>query len=944
MPFARETSCDRLMPSLADGKHTNELCHRILAASYGAKGIDLQRMFRSYDKDGNGALTRNELKLVCKRLVPSMSEQEFSGFVQQCDVNGDETIDFEEFSQMLAPASPNRKKKLRVEVDENRAKPTLRRHSSTLLMLQHSPTRRLMATKRQNTLREIKQNIGTEDLDQHFGEKTTAHVKAQGDLSHYTIDNILRREKLKAHKGVLSAVRQFWDATDMIKDSFGNIKKQQYLDFNLKLHLALVPDVDIGDAKQEAEADWEKDCNRARVQESAKNASAIGSSLGHIDESPGVAREGICFQLFFESLFELADTWCENICGDEYSEFLMHVLTTISVDGTVGKLHDLDRTTQRATWKPDDQIRFREWPSSNGDSSSATHGTQQAHSLDTNSHNTKDLARSHGDDETAGEIGCRLRSPKRKNSFEHSSNSGFSVVAWPQRKANTISDRSAQSRMCAGDLTGAGLGSDAGFRSKESADGAAQVSNAGSCAGLSTGTEMGTSAGSCDDIGAGAGANAGADSGAKSTGNARSSRSNMHRRNKKGKPESYDATESENLARANRSKTDASNTTSPSGQGGLCSSHSDAHKGRFGSADGFNSYYDMDIENMSEEERDHWKKYWGIECDELNRGYSYDGPYDDVLSRRKHTSTKKMPRLKGKSDKVADDVQRQTHEHIKGVAKSTPLGKKNSASEAIDQNSLEQQVVPKPGQERENTSNKLKKKVPSLRTSIPPINAAGADASTAMDTAHSLRAAQDKFRQKNHLAEAQPHSARAMLTPLGLPALKQNNTSGLKTNSFAMDGGGRNAKGVDETRRRVTYGGRSRNRSTDGSDALGTMTAAARSRVEFEQWQREQAAKHDKKTGRRHSPRTSGLLTSLSAPTKIAKTATTNHPKSQAFQPPDIFSPRPAAEAESGFTKLKLQQQNAQGRGRRAKPSLRGTISHARMRLNPGGSKQRRPQ
>merc|ERR1711865_961394 len=140
--------------------------------------------------------------------------------------------------------------------------------------------------------------------------------------------------------------------------------------------------------------------------------------------------------------------------------------------------------------------------------------------------------------------------------------------------------------------------------------------------------------------------------------------------------------------------------------------------------------------------------------------------------------------LKGKSDKDADDGQRQTHEHIKGVAKSTPLGKKNSASEAIDQNSLEQQVVPKPGQERENTSNKLKKKVPSLRTSIPPINAAGADASTAMDTAHSLRAAQDKFRQKNHLAEAQPHSARAMLTPLGLPALKQNNTSGLKTNSF----------------------------------------------------------------------------------------------------------------------------------------------------------------
>jgi len=75
VPFARETSCDRLMPSLADGKHTNELCHRILAASYGAKGIDLQRMFRSYDKDGNGALTRNELKLVCQQCDVTETKQ-----------------------------------------------------------------------------------------------------------------------------------------------------------------------------------------------------------------------------------------------------------------------------------------------------------------------------------------------------------------------------------------------------------------------------------------------------------------------------------------------------------------------------------------------------------------------------------------------------------------------------------------------------------------------------------------------------------------------------------------------------------------------------------------------------------------------------------------------------------------------------------------------------
>ena len=126
---------------------------------------------------------------------------------------------------------------------------------------------------------QVKPENGDKDLEDHFCENTAKHVKKQGDLKHYTIDNILRREKLKGHKGLLKVINQFWDATDMLKDENGNIGKKQYVELNMKLHHALMPDVDQDEASKEAQADWVKDCNRARVQESAANAASPSVSL-----------------------------------------------------------------------------------------------------------------------------------------------------------------------------------------------------------------------------------------------------------------------------------------------------------------------------------------------------------------------------------------------------------------------------------------------------------------------------------------------------------------------------------------------------------------------------------------------------------------------------------------------------------------------------------------
>ena len=55
-----------------------------------------------FDCDGNGLISREELRKVMKNIGENLSEQDLTDMIEEADKNGDGMIDFEEFSSILA--------------------------------------------------------------------------------------------------------------------------------------------------------------------------------------------------------------------------------------------------------------------------------------------------------------------------------------------------------------------------------------------------------------------------------------------------------------------------------------------------------------------------------------------------------------------------------------------------------------------------------------------------------------------------------------------------------------------------------------------------------------------------------------------------------------------------------------------------------------------------
>lgn len=116
-------------------------------------------------------------------------------------------------------------------------------------------------------------NVTTEGTEGH-------HIKDQGDLTLYSVENLMRRRALKLHPRVKSTIDEFWGIMDVVKDDAANISRGSYIELSHKLHKVLVPDVSWEEAQLAAEVDWAKDTGGA---------------------------PSMSYELFRESLFELAD-------------------------------------------------------------------------------------------------------------------------------------------------------------------------------------------------------------------------------------------------------------------------------------------------------------------------------------------------------------------------------------------------------------------------------------------------------------------------------------------------------------------------------------------------------------------------------------------------------------------------------------------------------------
>ena len=135
----------------------------------------------------------------------------------------------------------------------------------------------------------------------------------QGDMEMYTVQHLMERANLKRDPLIRLSVDAFWNITQLSKSSDNNhLTKEGYIQLNRMLHLALVPIEEKEVLERSVLVDWKKD------------------SQGN---------EELSYDLFFESMFELVDIWCEEIDSFEYVAFLDRVLDAIAVRDVNGDVH-----------------------------------------------------------------------------------------------------------------------------------------------------------------------------------------------------------------------------------------------------------------------------------------------------------------------------------------------------------------------------------------------------------------------------------------------------------------------------------------------------------------------------------------------------------------------------------------------------------------------------
>ena len=65
------------------------------------KEQELKEAFRVFDKNGDGFISAEELKLVMSRLGEELTDQELEEMISEADKGGDKQVNFEEFKMMM---------------------------------------------------------------------------------------------------------------------------------------------------------------------------------------------------------------------------------------------------------------------------------------------------------------------------------------------------------------------------------------------------------------------------------------------------------------------------------------------------------------------------------------------------------------------------------------------------------------------------------------------------------------------------------------------------------------------------------------------------------------------------------------------------------------------------------------------------------------------------
>lgn len=122
-------------------------------------------------------------------------------------------------------------------------------------------------------------------------EDTNIPYSYQGDVSFYTTQTVGMRSVLKNSNKIKLIIRRFWETQS--KDKDGYLSKNEYIELLIKIQRALYENFDLNKAKIIAEKEWDKDCS------------------DHKSYNIKIFR--MSYYEYFNALFELADTWTDEI-------------------------------------------------------------------------------------------------------------------------------------------------------------------------------------------------------------------------------------------------------------------------------------------------------------------------------------------------------------------------------------------------------------------------------------------------------------------------------------------------------------------------------------------------------------------------------------------------------------------------------------------------------
>lgn len=66
---------------------------------------EIREAFRVFDRDGNGFISRDEMRSVMMNLGEKVTDEECNQFILEADVDGDGQINYEEFYLMMTASS-----------------------------------------------------------------------------------------------------------------------------------------------------------------------------------------------------------------------------------------------------------------------------------------------------------------------------------------------------------------------------------------------------------------------------------------------------------------------------------------------------------------------------------------------------------------------------------------------------------------------------------------------------------------------------------------------------------------------------------------------------------------------------------------------------------------------------------------------------------------------